>query len=93
MPNGDDSFFDELSRINNELVNLQRELAKKNAELREALNRIKTLEGVIPICMHCHNIRDDKDTWQKLERYLSEHSDAMFSHGLCPDCLSKHYPE
>ncbi len=93
MTQRDDPLFDELSRINNEFVNLQRELAKKNAELREALSRIKTLEGVLPICMHCHKIRDDKDTWQKLERYLGDHSDATISHGLCPECLERHYPE
>ena len=43
--------------------------------------------------MHCHRIRDDSKVWQQLEAYLSEHSDAMFSHSLCPECLEEHYPE
>ena len=89
----DDDFYDDLSRLNNELVNLQRELAKKNASLEAALARIKRLEGLLPICMHCHKIRDEKETWQRLESYLSEHSDADFTHGVCPECEAKFYPE
>src|SRR5665811_874631 len=68
---------------------------RKQAELgREAaLARIKKLEGVIPICMHCKKIRDDKDSWNQLEKYISDHSEALFSHGICPECVRKHYPE
>lgn len=88
-----DDFYDELSRLNNELVNSQRELAKKNAKLEIALARIRRLEGLIPICMYCHKIRDTTDSWQKLEAYLAEHADVQFSHGLCPTCLEREYPE
>jgi len=62
-------------------------------DLQEALNNIKTLKGLIPICSSCKNIRDDKGYWNDLEIYISEHSDIEFSHSLCPDCLKKHYPE
>ncbi len=58
-------------------------------ELREALAEVKTLQGFIPICGACHKIRDDKGYWQRLETYLQEHSEASFSHGLCPDCAMK----
>ncbi|RJR35204.1 MAG: response regulator [Deltaproteobacteria bacterium] len=62
------------------------------SELQEALAQIKTLRGFIPICAYCKNIRDDAGYWQQLEKYLREHSDAEFSHGICPDCLGKLKP-
>ena len=61
-------------------------------ELREAMDNVKTLKGFIPICARCKKVRDDKGYWNQLETYLSEHSDADLSHGICPDCLKKHYP-
>lgn len=53
------------------------------------LARVKRLEGIIPICSYCKKIRDDKDSWLQLEQYLSEHSDAVFSHGICPHCMEE----
>jgi diguanylate cyclase len=64
-------------------------LEEKVAQLEAALAAVKRLEGVIPICGVCKKIRDDKESWQQLEQYISEHSQAMFSHGLCPDCFEK----
>jgi hypothetical protein len=61
--------------------------------LEKAISEIKTLRGIIPICMHCKGIRDDKGSWNKIEKYISENSDAEFSHGICENCLEKHYPE
>ena len=61
------------------------------AQLEEALLQIKTLTGIIPICMHCHKIRDAQSDWGKLEKYIEEHSDAHFSHGICPACLDEHH--
>ncbi|GAB4301417.1 MAG: hypothetical protein Fur0034_15160 [Desulfuromonadia bacterium] len=69
------------------------ELERKNAELKEALSRVKTLEGIIPICMYCKSIRNDAETWEKLEAYITRHSDAHFSHGICPACMRKYYPD
>lgn len=57
--------------------------------LQEALNEIKTLKGIIPICSYCHSIRDDQGAWDRIEAYLSRHSDAEFSHSICPKCLKK----
>jgi hypothetical protein len=60
--------------------------------LKNALNEIKVLKGILPICMHCKKIREDSGYWSQIETYISEHSGADFSHGICPDCLDKHYP-
>lgn len=62
-------------------------------ELRHALAEVKTLRGIIPICAYCKNIRDDHGYWNQVEAYLSRHSEADFSHGICPDCLQKHFPD
>jgi len=62
------------------------ELVRKNHELEEALNKVKELSGLLPICMMCKKIRDDKGYWNQLESYISEHSEVLFSHGICPDC-------
>ena len=59
-------------------------------ELQTALSEIKTLRGLLPICMNCHKIRTEQGAWNKLETYISKHSDAKFSHGICPDCFEKH---
>lgn len=61
--------------------------------LQDALNEIKTLRGIIPICSYCHSIRDDQGAWSQLEKYISEHLDAKFSHGMCPECETKAYLE
>ena len=77
-----------LARVNVQLeLKLKRdELQRRNAELEEAISRIRRLEGIIPICMYCKKIRNDNSAWQQMEDYISEHSDALFSHGMCPDC-------
>jgi PAS domain S-box-containing protein len=62
-------------------------------ELKEALAKVKTLSGLLPICASCKKIRDDKNNWQPLESFIKARSDADFSHGMCPDCMEKLYPE
>ena len=64
---------------------------KTSKDLRDALVQIKTLSGLIPICASCKKIRDDKGYWNRLETYIQEHSEAEFSHGICPDCMKKLY--
>ncbi len=59
----------------------------------EALGKIKTLSGLLPICASCKKIRDDKGYWNHIEQYIREHSEAEFTHGLCPDCIKKLYPQ
>jgi len=71
------------------LLQRSRELQAANAKLEATLARVKLLEGIIPICMYCHHIRDDKGAWKKLVEYISAHSEAKFSHGICPDCASE----
>jgi len=67
---------------------LKNELRSKVAQLEAALAKVKQLEGIIPICTYCKKIRDDKESWQLLETYISDHSEAMFSHGICPECFA-----
>ncbi len=62
-------------------------------ELTNALQRVKTLSGLLPICAACKKIRDDRGYWQSVEVYIRDHSDAEFSHSICPDCMAKNYPE
>jgi hypothetical protein len=69
------------------------EIRRTQKELEEAAREIKTLKGIIPICMHCKGIRDDKGYWNQLEKYITEHSEAEFSHGICEVCLKKHYSD
>jgi len=74
------------------LLNLQTALSAKVDELQIALSHVKQLQGLIPICMHCKKIRDDGATWHRLETYIQEHSEAVFTHSLCETCLQEHYP-
>ncbi len=69
------------------IATLQRNLAQKVSELERALANVKQLSGLLPICSYCKRIRDDRDYWQQLEIYLGAHSEAEFSHGVCPECL------
>jgi two-component system cell cycle sensor histidine kinase/response regulator CckA len=62
-------------------------------ELQDAIARINKLNGLLPICAHCKKIRDDKGYWNQIESYIREHSEAEFSHGICPECAQKLYPE
>jgi len=73
------------------VVGLHAALARRVEELQDALSHIRTLQGLLPICLHCHRIRTDEESWQRLESYIEEHSEAAFSHSLCPDCLERYY--
>jgi len=61
--------------------------------LRGALAEVKTLSSLLPICMHCHKIRDDNGYWDRIDKYLVQHAGATFTHGICPTCLDKIYPD
>lgn len=71
----------------------EEEREKLISELKNALSDIKTLSGLLPICASCKKIRDDKGYWNQIESYIQNHSRAAFSHGICPDCAKKLYPE
>ncbi len=70
---------------------MRQEVAVRKA-LEAALQEVRTLQGIIPICAHCKNIRTDAGEWQQVEAYVRSHTDAKFSHGICPNCMEKHYP-
>jgi len=97
---------DRLSRlvpaVNRALAEEKERTRRKKAEeererivhdLKEALARVKTLTGLLPICASCKRIRDERGHWDPVETYIGEHSDAEFSHGMCPDCEKKAYSE
>lgn len=72
------------------IVRLQMELAERVTQLQEALARVKQLQGLLPICSYCKKIRDDQNYWIQVEHYIAEHSDAQFSHGICPECYRRY---
>jgi CheY-like chemotaxis protein len=72
------------------VVELQRHLADRVKALEEALAQVKQLQGMLPICSWCKKIRDDQNYWQQIETYLSERSEAQFTHSICPDCREKY---
>ena len=71
---------------------MQDMLAAKVQELRRALEQIRTLRGIVPICANCKKIRNDEGFWQQVEVYVRDHTEAEFSHGICPECMEKLYP-
>jgi phosphoserine phosphatase RsbU/P len=93
-----DRLFAAINR-SQEVLSLERTIRFKDSEqkrlikeLQAALQNIKTLQGLIPICASCKKIRDDKGYWNQIEAYISEHSAVEFSHGICPECAKKIYP-
>ncbi len=83
-------------RVRERTADLQEELVRRRRaqeELQGALQSVKTLSGLLPICASCKKIRDDSGYWTQVERYLTEHTQAQFSHGMCPECFSHLYPE
>lgn len=80
----------ELAKYQESLEELVRERTRK---LETALAEIKTLKGILPICMHCKKIRDDEGYWNQIENYIHARSEAEFSHSICPDCITEHYSE
>jgi DNA-binding response OmpR family regulator len=73
-------------RSGERLINLHSQLRNTNMELQEALDKVKTLSGLLPICSWCKKVRDDKGYWRQIENYIREHSSAEFSHSICPEC-------
>ena len=71
------------------VVQLQSNLADRVKELEDALFQVNQLQGLLPICSYCKSIRDDQNYWQKVENYIAQHSEAQFTHSICPDCLEK----
>lgn len=77
----------------NQIFDEKLEIERINRELQSALDEIKTLKGILPICSSCKDIRDANGEWHRMEAYIRDRSDAQFSHGICPTCAKKLYPE
>lgn len=73
------------------IIRLQMDLEDRVRELEKALEEIMTLRGILPICIKCGKIRTDRESWEKIDEYLSRHTDIKFTHGLCPECLESNY--
>jgi hypothetical protein len=90
------SYDEEKKRLNDTNLLLEEKmemLNRSNLDLENALAKVRTLSGLLPICASCKNIRDDQGYWNQIEGYIQKHSEAKFSHGICPDCTKKLYPE
>ena len=83
----------EIKRQRDQIMRMKRVLERRNAALERTLERVKRLERFLTICMYCKKIRAADDQWQQLERYITEHTDAQFSHGICPECEAKEIRE
>lgn len=75
--------------VGERVLALQGRLAQRVRELEEALSQVKVLQGIIPICMYCKRVRNEREYWEKVEQYVAERSDARFSHGICPECVRR----
>lgn len=75
-------------RVGERTLELRAKLADRVTELEEALSRVKQLQGLLPICSYCRKVRDDKNYWCQVESYVSAHSEARFTHGICPECMA-----
>jgi len=90
----------ELKKAHKDLIDIYRQLEQKNIELEKlnqnlqhALTEVKTLSGLLPICAHCKKIRDDQGYWSQIETYMGKRIDVEFTHGICPSCASKFFPD
>jgi len=84
--------FEELHariKVGIRVIHLQTALAARVREVEEALLQVKRLQGLLPICCYCKKIRDDTNYWQQVEHYIADHSEAQFSHGICPECFNR----
>ena len=77
-------------RAGERIIGMQAELADSVRDLRHALEQVRRLEGLLPICAYCKRIRDDRSYWHEVERYISRHSEAEFTHSICPECYERH---
>ena len=90
---GKDIFYAGIIRDISERKHFEKERDQLILDLQSSLAKVKTLSGLLPICASCKKIRDDKGYWNQIEGYIRKHSDATFSHGICPQCTEKLYPE
>jgi DNA-binding response OmpR family regulator len=80
-------------RVGERIIRLESSLRHRNEELEASLRTIQQLQTLLPICMHCKRIRKDENYWEQIEKYLHEQTGTNFTHGICPECFQKHYPD
>lgn len=85
--------IDQLIRSFRNVVESHFALATQADELKQKIDEIQLLKGIIPICSHCKSIRNDRGYWLEIEEFVRKHPDADFSHGICPACAKRHYPD
>ena len=94
---GENDIFDALGMGVNMMIDDVRTSTEERErliqELQELLANVKTLSGLLPICAWCKKMRDDKGYWKSVEQYISEHTTAEFTHGMCPECQKKYFSE
>lgn len=81
------------SKLKDMYDGLELRVQERTAELQQALKEVKQLSGLLPICANCKKVRDDSGYWQQIEQYIAAHSEADFSHSICPECMKRLYPE
>lgn len=79
--------------VGRRMIEMRFELNERVEELKQALEQVRTLKGIVPICANCKNVRDDQGYWNRVESYLNEHTEADFTHAVCPDCMKRLYPQ
>jgi len=79
--------------VGRRMIEMRFELNEKVRELKLALEQVRTLKGIVPICANCKNVRDDQGYWNRVETYLNDHTEADFTHAVCPDCMKRLYPQ
>ena len=79
-------------RVGERILTLESAFQSKVLDLQAAILQVEQLKGLLPICMYCKKIRDEKDNWHRLESYIQQRSEARFTHSLCEDCMTEHYP-
>jgi K+-sensing histidine kinase KdpD len=82
-----------VSSLEKQRKSVMRSLRETNQTLQHALDEVKTLRGILPICVYCKQVRTAEGDWVQMEKYVHEHTHADFSHGMCPECYKKNYPE
>ncbi len=79
--------------VGHRMIEMRFELNEMVKELKQALAEVRTLKGIVPICANCKNVRDDQGYWNRVESYLNQHTEADFTHAVCPDCMKRLYPQ
>jgi hypothetical protein len=92
-PNEYSDDIDQLIQNFRKIIESHFALASQTKKLKDKIDEIQLLKGIIPICSHCKSIRNDEGYWQGIEEFVRKHPDADFSHGLCPECAKKYYPD